>query len=240
MCSALRAAFFRLARVDVDDLDEVAIDVTQPIMPMGSYTLATIGARRGWRPGAQLHHLDDATWSQAWPSTSLLNPHARVVRFADADVVVTGDEQGAFIRPVEDSKAFAGKVYERGEWRGFKQRVLSVATSADPLHGDTLVVIAPPVVIHTETRCWVVGGEIVTVSGYKRGKQVISTPGADDEVIAFAKQCIAQWTPNEAFVLDIAQTPTGCRIVEVNCLNAAGFYAADTTRLIDALEAHRW
>jgi hypothetical protein len=220
------------ARVDVDELPDVELDAQQPIVTMGSYTLARMAAARGYRPGAWLDGLDYTTWSKAWQPSQLLNPNARVCRFGDADF----DDEVAFVRPVEDSKAFAGKVFERGEWRGWKRRVLDSAQPGDPLTVDTEVLIAQPVSIFTETRCWVVDRSIVTVSGYKRGKHVVYTPGADDEVVAFAQQCIEEWVPNNAFVLDVAQTPAGCKVVEVNCLNAAGFYAADVLKLVSAIE----
>jgi hypothetical protein len=222
--------------VDVEDLPEAEIDLNKPIFPMGSYTLAKIGKQRGWRPGAMLANLDYSTWAAAWGAGRLLNPNARICRFGDANF----DDEAAFVRPVEDSKSFSGKVFERGEWRGWKSRVLENCGATDPLNLDTEVLIAAPVVIHSETRCWVVGGEIVTVSGYKRGKQVIYTAGADEEVLKFAADCIRDWVPNVAFVLDIAQTPDGCRIIEVNCLNAAGFYAAETMKLICSLEELTW
>lgn len=230
------AADTSTSSIAVEQMPEAEIDANRPIIPMGSYTLARIGQERGWRPGAMLENLDYTTWSTAWGVQRLLNPNAQVCRFQDANF----DEETAFIRPVEDSKSFSGRVFERGEWRGWKARVLANSQPSDPLNHDTEVLIAAPVAIYTETRCWVVGGELVTVSGYRRGKQVAYTPGADDEVLSFAAECIASWTPNPAFVLDIAQTPDGCRIVEVNCLNAAGFYAADTLKLICALEEQIW
>lgn len=224
------------ARVDVEQLPEAVVDAGQPIFPMGSYTLARIGQARGWAPGAQLQNLDYPTWASAWGGERLLNPNARIASFKDADFV----EESMFIRPVEDSKSFAGKVYGRAEWRGFCDRVLETARPSDPLHGDTAVLLAPPVTIHSETRCWVVDGVVVTVSGYKRGARVVYDAHVDDEVVAYARACVDAWTPNRAFVLDIAQTARGCRIVEVNCLNAAGFYAGDTLKLITALEEVRW
>ncbi len=222
--------------VDVESIPEAVIDTTRAIFPMGSYTLARIGQQRGWSPGAQLANLDYPSWANAWGAERLLNPGARIAKFKDAEF----SEDSMFIRPVEDSKSFAGKVYERGEWRGWRNRVLETARPSDPLHGDTEVLLAAPVTIHTETRCWVVDGVVVTASGYKRGARVVYDANVDDDVVEYARACVDAWVPNRAFVLDIAQTETGCRIVEVNCLNAAGFYAGDTMRLLTALEDVRW
>ena len=45
------------------------------------------------------------------------------------------------------------------------------------------------------------------------------------------------WQPARAFVLDTALTPDGPRIVEVNCINSAGFYGADVKCIVVAVEA---
>jgi hypothetical protein len=219
---------------DVEELAALEIDATQPVIAFGSYTLAQIAAARGWRPGAFLENLSYDIWSRAWPSDWLLNPDARITCLRDADF----EDEIAFVRPVKDSKLFAGKVFERAEFLAWKTAVLKSAADGDPLDATTQVTISSPRMINTETRVFVVAGEVVTFSQYRRdGKLAYSGVRVDDEVLIFAAQCIAMWRPNEAFALDIAQTPDGCRIVEVNCINAAGFYAADTARLVDALES---
>lgn len=38
------------------------------------------------------------------------------------------------------------------------------------------------------------------------------------------------------FVIDVCDTPDGLRIVEINTINCAGFYAGDIQRLVAALE----
>jgi hypothetical protein len=48
---------------------------------------------------------------------------------------------------------------------------------------------------------------------------------------------IAIWQPLEAFVLDVCETQHGFRIVEINTINSAGFYAADIQNIVMALEA---
>ena len=44
------------------------------------------------------------------------------------------------------------------------------------------------------------------------------------EAIAFARNMIAAYQPAEAFVLDICLTYDAWKVVEVNCINSAGFY----------------
>jgi ATP-grasp domain, R2K clade family 3 len=47
---------------------------------------------------------------------------------------------------------------------------------------------------------------------------------------------VAEWQPHEAFVIDVCETSDGLRIVEINTLNAAGFYAGDVQKLALCLE----
>jgi len=46
---------------------------------------------------------------------------------------------------------------------------------------------------------------------------------------------VDMWQPADAFVLDIALTHNGYKVLEVNCLNSAGFYAADVSKLVQAI-----
>jgi hypothetical protein len=58
----------------------------------------------------------------------------------------------------------------------------------------------------------------------------------DERYDAFARDMIAIWQPLEAFVLDVCETQNGFRIVEINTINSAGFYAADIQNIVLALE----
>lgn len=63
-----------------------------------------------------------------------------------------------------------------------------------------------------------------------------------DDMPTFARVFAQAWleanglSKLEAFVLDICEVEGGLRIVEINTLNSAGFYAADVQRLVMALE----
>ncbi len=104
-------------------------------------------------------------------------------------------------------------------------------------NADTLVQVAPLREIYTEVRCWVVGGTVVTASQYKLGGRVAyaSVP-RDSALVAYAQARVAEWQPHRAFCLDVADTADGLAIVEINTINAAGFYAADVQKLVIALE----
>jgi hypothetical protein len=99
-------------------------------------------------------------------------------------------------------------------------------------------VISPLREIAQETRCWIVDRKLVTASVYRRYETVIYESNVDEDVRAFA-QSIAEeaWQPHRAYVLDVARVGDQLKVVEVNTLNSAGFYAADMQKLVEAIEA---
>jgi hypothetical protein len=48
---------------------------------------------------------------------------------------------------------------------------------------------------------------------------------------------IQTWRPAQAFVMDIADTPDGPKVIEINNINSSGFYACDPQSIIVALES---
>lgn len=203
------------------------------VICFGSYSMRHTAKRYGWKPGVfDLFEQDFPRQLAHW-GEHLLNAHARVCRFADA--TLDGD---TFLRPVDDSKCFAGRVFSPAEFEPWQRAVCALGEDdGSTLRADTLVQLCRPTTIHAEYRCWVVHGRVVTQSLYKRGARVFSSPEVAPRIVAFAEARAAEWAPHEAFVLDVCETDDGLRIVEINTLNAAGFYAADVQRLVMVLEA---
>jgi ATP-grasp domain, R2K clade family 3 len=217
----------------VGELEPAAQVGHRNVICFGSYSMRHVAKREQWQPGVfDLFEQDFQQQLLHW-GEHMLNAGSVVTPFADA--VFTADEM--FVRPVDDSKYFAGKVFAREDFTEWQRKVcqleLDDSTSLTP---RTLIQMAPPVTIHAEYRFWVVKGEIITQSLYKRGDRVIYSSEVDDRLVHYVKERIAQWMPHESFVIDVCDTPQGMRIVEINTLNSAGFYAADVQRLVLALE----
>lgn len=214
---------------------------------MGSYTMARYAAARGWKPGAYLENLDFEIQREHW-GERMLNYDAIITRFDEvSEIIVDGRCEPFFLRPVHDSKAFTGFVCDWPYYQEWLAGLLRMPETADPVNdllGVNVLTLATPVMIcrkkeiWTETRTWVVGGEVVTASGYKTGtlKRYTAPDQVDQHVIDFAQARADEWCPNRAFVLDVAETEDGLRIVEVNNLNSAGFYKGDVQVLLNAIE----
>lgn len=203
------------------------------VIVMGSYSMAKNARRRGWSPGSfDSINLDYERQVPHW-GDRMLNSDALVCRFAD----VPEQPVPFFIRPTLDSKSFSGMVTDWPSFYEWQQRVLDLgADNGGTLDGDTLVQVCSKKVIYREYRLWVIKGQVVTASLYKEGTRVRYSEQVDEAVIAYGEETAHLWSPDEAYVLDIADTPDGLRVLEAGCLNAAGFYAADMQKLVMALE----
>jgi hypothetical protein len=201
---------------------------------IGSYSMRHVAAREGWYPGVfDLGPQDFVQQHRHWGDW-MLNAGSVVSRFRDADFY----KDRLFVRPVSDAKFFAVRVFGREEFNQWQKTVCRLGLDdGSSLTPETLIQLARPTEIHAEYRFWVVNVSIVTKSVYKRGDSVVYAAEVDERLDHFVEQRLAQWMPHATFVIDVCDTPDGMKIVEINTLNAAGFYAADVQRLVMALEA---
>lgn len=219
---------------------------------LGSYSLTRKAAEMGWMPGAWLDNLDFRDQEIKWNGL-MLNSDATIHRFVD----VPFQERPFFMRPVHDTKAFTGLVLDWGQYTQWRDGILRLPEEVDPendplgvnlLTADTPVMVCQKKEIWSETRTWVIPGTtvhrtsltpVVTSSQYKVGtlKRYQAPEFTDLRILEFVDRAVDIWYPNEAFVMDVADTPDGLKIVEVNNLNSAGFYRADMGRLVEALES---
>lgn len=212
-----------------------------PTIVMGSGSLTEIARDRGWAPGAFLDNLNYEVQLEHW-GNEMLNHDAVITAFVDVEPF----ETPKFLRPVNDGKAFAGTVFDWYEFSDWQKRVLKIGgmTTIPP---DMKVMACPLKNIISETRTWIVNGDVVTASGYKLGRRTtpsgyilpakVGTFVAGEDVIAYAQGMADQWSPNRAYCMDIAETDDGFKIIEVNNLNSSGFYGANMMKLIEALES---
>lgn len=215
---------------DIDEVPDAPLDDTAPIWVMGSYGLVMRGIQRGWKPCGWIDNLTVDDWKDKYP---IVNSDIRVGRFWDVKL-----HENAFVRPMGDSKTFAGEVFTPDNWDNFQEFYRYTKSHLDT---NEMVMVSSPKKIEYEVRYFVIDGAIIGKSLYVSGGQVRysdRTPEASDD---FARSCIASWTPNRAFVLDTAyvRTDSGLfewRVLELNNFNAAGLYAVDVQKIIFAVQ----
>lgn len=219
---------------------EPEINPTGKVMVMGAYTMNKIAKDRGWKPGTYLNDaFDYKLQTEKWPG-HMLNGDASFSTMKDAALNVP-DEQAIFVRPVEDMKSFAGQVMSYKEFTDWQYEIVNAGLDSwYPLHADTEIMISLIKKIYTENRVWVVNNgkpnSVVTASTYRVGKVLHYSSLVDADILEFVEARNAEWRPDEAYVMDVARTPDGLKIVEINNINASGFYAGDVSKIVAALE----
>lgn len=202
---------------------------------IGGYGLSHFAKKNLWFPGSFINeNFEYKKWIEHYGKDEMLNGNAIITTVENATIPnVLGK---VFIRPLEDSKSFSGGVYTCQEFEKFKDEVINKKTNSLILNKDTEIVMSEIVKIHIEARFFVVNEKIVAKSIYKRGNSVIYDRNVDPFLVDYAEKMIAKWTPCKAFVIDIADTEFGSKIVELNNINSAGIYDADSFAIISSME----
>lgn len=211
---------------------------TGNVIVMGATTMIGISQDRGWYPGAFYNeNFNHKKWAEHL-GTELLNYEAEVCKFKD----IRPKYNPFFVRPSEDRKVFSGQVIDQANFDLWLKTTTQVHhTGYTTLTPDTPVVVAPLKAIHTEWRFFVVDGKIITGSLYKRGDMVRPLPLLyREDAELYAEKMVEKWQPHRAFVIDIALTDEGYKVIEYNCLNSSGFYKSDVSKLVQALEMTDW
>ena len=217
------------------------------VMCFGSYSMRHVAKRMGWHPGVfDLESADFRVQREHW-GEEMLNYDSIVVPFKG--VVFTQEDM--FVRPIHDSKHFAGRVFSRDEFVDWQTKVCKLGESdVSTLTPDTLVQVSVPKAIQQEARFWIVKGDIVASSIYKIGDRVQYMPVTDRDMIQYVSNLTSKspmiirnretregnWQPADAYCIDVCRTEDGFKIVEINTINSCGLYAAEITDLILALD----
>lgn len=202
---------------------------SNPIAVMGSTSLVRIGKEYGWGPGLFWdEELTFNTWKEHW-GTHLLNHDSEVCKFSD--IKFDGIK---FIRPIHDLKTFSGEVIDSNDFGEWQEKVLQYDDGL--VNSETLCAVAIPKVIHQEFRFFVLDGKVLTGSRYKLGDRVTSSGNVDQYITDYAQARVDEWQPDRGFVIDIALTDDGCKVIEINNLNSAGFYECDLSKIIQSID----
>lgn len=218
---------------------EPSISDPSRVVFFGSYSLWRYAERKGLAPGVFM--IRPFVHEAPWQPFMLNGPDARFLTVAQIETDLEDDGRAWFIRPVSDAKEQPGMVRTTSEIRETARKVMSLDADDIPggsLRPDTEMMLTTPVRIQQEWRIWIVGDEIITWSLYKEGRHVIYRHEIDADALAFARELVASnagYAP--AYVLDVCRTDQGLRLLETNCMNAAGFYAADLRKLALAIDA---
>lgn len=194
----------------------------------GALRMTELAKAQAWQPGSLFNDQHDYLVCAAHWGAGMLNSDSSVQPLLQR-IDFSGGQR--FVRPTKDSKLFSGGLFDQGTWSATLERAKS-----SELSEGALIQVAAPKQIYQEIRCWMIDGKVVTASTYQTGGAARWAEYTDAAGIDFAESMARLFQPAEAFVLDICLSDQGWKVVEVNCINSAGFYACDLQRLVIALE----
>lgn len=153
----------------------------------------------------------------------------------EAQIECNGPLWKTFLRPDKDLKAFAGGLMSVEMAYHLLSSALCRDRSSNVCSMDRkdLVVLSTPKEIKSEWRVLVVGGRVVSASRYRFNGQL--NYECCDAIPPFrhTMQDLAnKWLPAPTCAMDVCLTNGEYKIVEFNCINCAGFYAADPFKVL--------
>jgi len=198
--------------------------------------LSRIAVERNWTPGSLFNNeFTFERWSQGFGVNNLLNNHYTILKLSDS--IESYPHKHFFIRPCEDNKAFSGMVISKYDFILWQKNIMANHNPLAKLNADTQVVIAPCKTIIQEARMFVFDGKVSTGSYYKFGKKIKYREVLDqDPIIAYANKIVSKYQPAKAFVIDIALTHEGYKIIEINNINSVGLYHANVEKFINSVQ----
>lgn len=231
----------KIVDVSTIPLDNYELDLLEDFNPsddkifiFGALKLSRIALERGWKPGSLMNSNHDFIKYKEYYKDNLLNYDSLILSLGESIEWVNHFDL-KFIRPTKDSKSFAGNVFSYFEWEDLKENYLHNYRSSE-FNENTQIQVSTVKKIKKEFRFWIIDGKVVTGSQYRMGSFPFLSENIDDDAISFVEEMVDVFQLAEAFVMDVALTDWGWKIIECGCINCAGFYRSDIQKILFAIE----
>ncbi len=203
---------------------------TDNVFCFGSVKIAHHTKKYGWNPGSLFNENHDYRVYSQYYKENMLNWDCQILKLGDEF-----QEPGYIFhaRPCEDTKSFTGQVFTKESWNDWKSQVLALDNKR--LTVDTAVQISKVQNIYKEIRFFIVDGKIITASQYRINNITRYEECFEPYLFDYVNEMIKLYQPAKAFVMDIAVTDAGLKIVELNCINCSGFYNCDLQKIINSI-----
>ncbi len=142
------------------------------------------------------------------------------------DTFLPNSASTVFIRPETGLKSIDGQLVSRANFDTWVEKCRMLQ-----LRGSAQLVVAEPRVITAEYRCIIVDHALISSSQYRP----IYSTGCPQAVAEFVQHIVGTIPPPcRAYVIDVAVTPDGPRVIEIGCACCVAFYESDAL----AIAAH--
>jgi len=211
-------------------------DLGTEVIPYGSTSLLEYAKRQRWR---HVFHNDNFNVDVYNKYHRTLNYGSLTMTLSDAKRVLCSPHSSIrgpwFIRPVDDTKAFAGHVITQVELRDWVTILEDNDCEVTP---NTVVSLSCEKDIDMEWRYFIVGGKIISGSAYRFKGASYTERETEQDVIEEAQAIADLWLPHPCCVMDLALWEGKPCVVEFNGLNSSGFYDHDVTAIVRAVSEY--
>lgn len=136
-----------------------------------------------------------------------------------------------FIRPNSGLKIFTGLTLNQKN----SDEEINALRQLSSVNPETLILVAPAQKIEAEYRFFINNRKVITGSCYQKEGQVhLSAEVPIEAVDAARKMAQNPWQPDIVYVCDIAKTPNGYKLIELNAASTSGLYMANIPKLFDS------
>ncbi len=159
-------------------------------------------------------------------------PLAEINRRRDWVFQTFGRTSSVFIRPDDNAKSFGGGLVNLTRFDEWYELVNFYNPGP-----DCLAVVSAPEKIQAEWRFVIARRGVITGSQYRlEGKEQV-LPDYPAEAAAFAESVAGanDFDPHPMYVMDIALTEDGYRLVEIGSVCCASLYACDLEKILNAV-----
>lgn len=216
-------------KVPLDDSERILKEFVhnENIMVYGSKAFALIADKMGLKPGSFMNEKFEFEEFRKVLGQELLNNQFEVGELSNLQPM--GDK--FFIRPTGNTKLFTGMVVSKTDFLQWQERE---RTKDSPYNGQTLLISAFQE-IKAEYRFFVVNQQIVTGSSYKVGENIDTSRKPSKELLSYTQKMINKFPLADAYVIDIAETSNGYKVIEYNNINTSGLYGCNEVAFVKAI-----
>lgn len=213
-------------RVPLDDSNEILnrFISNEKVMVYGSKAFVEVTKEMNLEPGSFTNKNFEFDVFRNHLGNELLNDDFIIGELLDLEPI----DEKFFIRPTGNTKLFSGMVITKEEffsWQTNERRENS------PYIGESLMICTIKE-IEAEYRFFVVNQEIITYSSYKVGNNIDTSKIPSKDLIIYTQDMIDKFPLSKAFVIDVAETNSGYKVVEYNNINTSGLYGCDEISLV--------
>lgn len=216
-------------KMPLDNSKKVIQDfiLNEKVMVYGSKTFANIAEGMGLKPGSFMNDKFEFEVFQRELGNELLNNE---IIIGELSTLYPIDEE-FFIRPTGNTKLFTGMTVTKKDFLDWQERE---NREDSPYIGQSLM-ITQLQSIKAEYRFFVVDQKIITGSSYKVDDKINSSCKPSDEIMEYVVQIVDRFPLAKAFVIDIAETNKGLKVIEYNNINTSGLYGCDEIAFVRAI-----